>query len=155
MSILTTRFAALAIAMTLMGPVSAFPADTSETPASTATTGDLDSARALVDAQKYGEALPALQKLDQESPNNPDILNLIGFSLRKTGKTAEALDYYSRALALNPQHRGANEYLGELYLETKQPEKAKERLDVLHQACGDCEEFKDLQTEIDRYTRGG
>ena len=90
-------------------------------------------------------------KLDQEDPNNPDVLNLTGFSLRKTGKIAEALDYYNRALALNPQHRGANEYLGELYLETKQPEKAKERLEVLRQACGDCEEFEDLQKQIEQY----
>jgi predicted Zn-dependent protease len=151
MSIVTARIAALAIAMTLLGSAAAFPVDTNETPASAATAGDLDSARALVDAQKFDEALPALQKLDQESPNNPDILNLIGFSLRKTGKMSEALDYYNRALALNPQHRGANEYLGELYLETKQPEKAKERLEVLHQACGDCEEFEDLQKEINQY----
>jgi predicted Zn-dependent protease len=152
MSIFTVRIVTLAMAMTLLGPVSAFPVDTNETPASSAAAaGDLDAARALVDAQKYDEALPALQKLDQESPNNPDILNLIGFSLRKTGKTSEALDYYNRALALNPQHRGANEYLGELYLETKQPEKAKERLEVLHNACGDCEEFEDLQKKINQY----
>jgi predicted Zn-dependent protease len=151
MSTFTVRTVALAVAMTLLGSVSAFPVDTNETPASAATTGDLDSARALVDAQKYDDALPALQKLDQDSPNNPDILNLIGFSLRKTGKMTEALDYYTRALTLNPQHRGANEYLGELYLETKQPEKAKERLEVLRQACGDCEEFEDLQKQIAQY----
>jgi predicted Zn-dependent protease len=151
MSMFTVRIVALAVAMTLLGPVSAFPVDTNETPASSAAAGDLDAARALVNAQKYDEALPALQALDQESPNNPDVLNLIGFSLRKTGKTSEALDYYNRALALNPQHRGANEYLGELYLETKQPDKAKERLEVLRNACGDCEELEDLQKQIAQY----
>jgi predicted Zn-dependent protease len=154
MSRFISSIAPLGLACLLAGPVGAYAADTSETPANSEST-DFNSARALVDAQKYDEALTALRQLDQQGPNNPDVLNLIGFSLRKIGKMDEALDYYDRALALNPQHRGANEYLGELYLQTKQPEKAKERLDVLHQACGDCEEFKDLQTEIDRYTRGG
>jgi predicted Zn-dependent protease len=152
MSRFTSSIALLALACLLAGPVGAYAADTSETPANLKS-ADLNSARALVDAQKYDEALTALRQLNQESPDNPDLLNLIGFTLRKIGKTDEALDYYDRALALNPQHRGANEYLGELYLETKQPEKAKERLEVLHQACGDCEEFKDLRTEINRYAR--
>lgn len=146
----TLRFAAFALACSLFGPVSALGADTEETPAS-ASSIDFDLLRTLVDAQKYDEALTGLRRLDQQSPNNPDVLNLIGFSLRKTGKLDEALDYYNRALALNPQHRGANEYLGELYLETKRPEKARERLDVLRQACGDCEEFEDLQKEISLY----
>lgn len=150
MSVPFPRLAALAMLAGLLAPFSAIAADTEETPASAAT-GDFDSARALVDAQKYDEALPALRKIDQQSPNNPDVLNLIGFSLRKTGKMGEALEYYNRALALNPHHRGANEYLGELYLETKQPEKAKERLAVLQRDCGDCEEFEDLQKEINQY----
>jgi predicted Zn-dependent protease len=150
MSVLPTRVATLAFIAMLAAPCAAFAADTEETPAS-ATMGDFDTARALVDSQKYDEALPMLHQLDQQGPNNPDVLNLIGFSLRKTGKMDEALDYYSRALALNPRHRGANEYLGELYLEMKQPEKAKERLAVLSQTCGDCEEFEDLSAQIDRY----
>jgi predicted Zn-dependent protease len=150
MSVPASRLAALAIVAGLLSPAAAIAADTEETPASAAA-GDLDSARTLVDAQKYQEALPALRQLDQQSPNNPDILNLIGFSLRKTGKTEEAFDYYNRALALNPHHRGANEYLGELYLETRQPEKAKERLAVLHADCGECEEFEDLQQQINQY----
>ncbi len=150
MSVLSTRFAAIAFACVLSGSYAALAADTEETPASTAM-GDFDTAQALVDSQKYDEALAMLHQLDQQSPNNPDVLNLIGFSLRKNGKMDEALDYYNRALALNPQHRGANEYLGELYLEMKQPEKARERLAVLAQTCGDCEEFEDLNAQVDRY----
>jgi predicted Zn-dependent protease len=142
--------AAFALSSAMLLPIPSFAADTVETPAPAAI-GSLEAARALVDAQKYDEALPALRQIDQQNPNNPDVLNLIGFSLRRTGKMDEALDYYNRALALNPQHRGANEYLGELYLQTGQPEKAKQRLEVLRQACGDCEEFEDLQKEISQY----
>ena len=42
-----------------------------------------------------------------------------GLDYRKTGKWADALAFYKRALALElePKHVGANEYLGELYLE--------------------------------------
>jgi predicted Zn-dependent protease len=146
----TFRLAVLTAACFVLASSCAFAVDTEETPA-TAAVPDFDSTRALVNEQKFDEALPALRQLDQQSPNNPDILNLIGFSLRKTGKTDEALGYYTRALALNPTHLGANEYLGELYLETRQPDKAKERLAVLRQACGDCEEFEDLSAQIDRY----
>jgi predicted Zn-dependent protease len=146
----TFRLAVLTAACVMLASACAFAVDTEETPA-TATVADVDSARTLVDAQKFDEALPMLRQLDQQSPDNPDILNLIGFSLRKTGKMDEALGYYTRALALNPTHLGANEYLGELYLETRQPDKAKERLAVLRQACGDCEEFEDLSAQIDRY----
>lgn len=150
MLFLSIRAAALAAVCVSLGALSAFAADTEETPASAAIP-TLESARALVDAQKFDEALPILRQIDQQVPHDPDVLNLIGFSLRKTGKLDEALDFYGQALALNPQHLGANEYLGELYLETKHPEKAKERLAVLQAACGDCEQFEELQAQIARY----
>lgn len=150
MSTRSLRFSILAVACALAAPAGAIAADTVEEPTS-ASTGELDSVRTLVDAQQYDAALPALRRLDQQNPNNPDVLNLIGYSLRKTGDMTGALDYYNRALALDPQHRGANEYLGELYLETKQPDKARERLEVLRQACGYCEEFQDLQGQINQY----
>jgi predicted Zn-dependent protease len=101
-----------------------------------------------VDAGAYQSALTRLMALDQETPNDPDILNLIGFSLRKTGHPDQALDYYGRALAQKPDHLGANEYLGELYLELKQPAKAQERLAVLEKACGACEEYRELKEKI-------
>jgi predicted Zn-dependent protease len=144
------RVAAFAVVLTLFVSVNAYAADTEETPASD-NLADFDTVQRMVDAQHYEEALPLLFHLNEEGPNNPDVLNLIGFSLRKTGKTDEALSYYLRALALNPEHLGANEYLGELFLEMKQPAKAKERLAVLQKACGDCEQFEDLQAQIDRH----
>ena len=109
---------------------------------------DFTAVKALVDAGKYDDAMPQLTALDKATPNNPDILNLIGFSLRKTGHPDQALDYYNRALALQPAHLGANEYLGELYLELKQPAKAAERLAVLQQACGTCEQYQELKEKI-------
>jgi len=109
---------------------------------------DYMAVKAQVDNGDYSAALTRLSALAQETPNDPDILNLIGFSLRKTGHPDQALDYYNRALAQNPEHLGANEYLGELYLELKQPAKAGERLAVLEKACGDCEEYQELKEKI-------
>jgi len=142
---------ALLLAAGAVGGVAgpAWAVDTTETTASELNPG-YAPAKSLVEAGKYGEALDALKKLDAQSPNNPDVLNLIGFSLRKTGHMGSALDYYIRALALKPDHLGANEYLGELYLELRQPAKAKERLETLRRACSDCEEFRDLRDKINQ-----
>jgi predicted Zn-dependent protease len=125
----------------------AFAEDDTVTP-DNAANPDYMAVKAQVDNGDYDAALTRLIALDKETPNDADILNLIGFSLRKTGHPEQALDYYGRALAQNPEHLGANEYLGELYLELKQPAKAAERLAVLQKACGDCEEYTELKEKI-------
>jgi tetratricopeptide (TPR) repeat protein len=84
-------------------------------------------------------------------PSNADAYNYLGYANRKLGKHSEALMYYQKALSLEPEHLGANEYLGELYLEMKQLPQAEERLAVLQNACGDCEEYEDLKAEIEEY----
>ncbi len=63
-----------------------------------------------------------------------------------------ALAHYGRALELEPEHRGANEYLGELYLDLGQLAKAEERLQVLDKACFfGCEEYSELKAKIEAY----
>jgi predicted Zn-dependent protease len=120
-----------------------------DTPApDNAANSDYLAVKAQVDAGDYQAALPKLTALDKATPNDADILNLIGFSLRKTGHPDQALDYYNRALAQKPDHLDANEYLGELYLELKQPAKAEERLAVLQKACGNCEQYQELKEKI-------
>ena len=136
------------VAALLLGTsTAAFAVDEQVTP-DNAANPDFTATKAMVDAGKYEDAMPNLLALDKATPNNPDVLNLIGFSLRKTGHPDQALDYYNRALALKPDHLGANEYLGELYLELKMPDKAAERLAVLQKACGNCDEYQDLKTKI-------
>jgi len=105
-------------------------------------------AKSLIDDDKYSEAIPILQKLIKDKGAYADALNLLGYSYRKSGDATTALDYYNQALAMEPKHLGANEYLGELYLEMKQPDKAKERLAVLKAACGDCDEYEELENAI-------
>lgn len=110
----------------------------------------LSDARAFIKASKWPQAITLLKRIVAGSPNNADALNLLGYSLRKSGDTANALGFYLKALKINPRHKGANEYLGELYVETGHMDKAKERLEVLAKLCGNttCEEYEDLEKAI-------
>ena len=80
--------------------------------------------------------------------NNPDILNYLGFTLRKTDKFEEAEKYYLAGLKIKPDHNGINEYLGELYVKTGRMDLAKERLAVL-KSCN-CEEYGELKEVIEK-----
>jgi Tfp pilus assembly protein PilF len=101
---------------------------------------------------KYDNAKAYLEKALAAAPNDADALNLMGFTARKLGDPRQSLAYYNKVLAQNPSHLGANEYLGELYLEMKDVKKAEERLSVLQQACGgNCEEYQDLKGKIDQF----
>ena len=108
-------------------------------------------AEELIDDEDYAEAIPLLQKSIQEKGEYADALNLLGYANRKLGDKAKAMTYYTKALNMEPNHLGANEYLGELYLEMNDLPKAEERLAVLKNACGDCDEFDDLEDEIEDY----
>ena len=94
------------------------------------------------------EALKKLQKAYKNDKNNPDILNYLGFTLRKTGKLEEAEKYYLAGLKIKPDHNGINEYLGELYVNTGRMELAKERLAVLKNC--NCEEYSELKEIIEK-----
>jgi tetratricopeptide (TPR) repeat protein len=108
-------------------------------------------AKKLIDRERYAEAIPLLQKSIRQKGEYADALNLLGYSNRKLGDMAKAMTYYSKALNKEPKHLGANEYMGELYLEMNDLPKAEERLAVLKAACGDCEEYEELADEIADY----
>jgi tetratricopeptide (TPR) repeat protein len=118
------------------------------------TSGDVDlaSARAKIKAQDYKGALAELRDLAEDT-QNADIYNLLGFTLRKTGDYATSLSYYTKALDLQPDHKAAREYLGELYVETGRMDKAKEQLAALTKLCpSGCEEREDLEHAIKEKT---
>ena len=85
---------------------------------------DLESVRAKIKAKDFKAALEEL-RLMTANFDNADVYNLLGFSLRKTGQYPQAYVYYRKALDLDPGHKGALEYLGELYVETGQIDKAR------------------------------
>ncbi len=110
------------------------------------------AAKQLVEDGKYAEAVPLLENVVATDKQNADAFNYLGYSYRQLGDTDSALTYYQTALELEPRHRGANEYLGELYLILGDLPKAQERLDVLDRACFfGCDEYTELKNAIAEY----
>ena len=108
----------------------------------------------LIDDHKYQQAITELDKALKDEPDNADLLNLMAYSQRQLKHYDIALECYLKALQIDPRHRGANEYLGELYLQIGQPDKAEERLEVLDKECFfGCEEFDDLEAAIANYRK--
>ena len=106
----------------------------------------------LIDAENYESAISELENALSKSPEDADLLNLLAYSQRKLMRFDIALINYQKALEIEPEHRGANEYLGELYLQLGQLDNALERLKVLDDACFfGCEEFDDLEEAIQIY----
>ena len=96
----------------------------------------------------YSKALGKLEQAYKTDRNNPDILNYLGFTLRKTGKLKEAEKYYLAGLKIKPDHNGINEYLGELYIQTGRKNLAEERLAVLKNC--KCKEYEELKEIIEK-----
>ena len=94
----------------------------------------------------YDKAYKKLLEANKADSNNPDILNYLGFTLRKAEKYEQAEKYYLQGLKIKPDHNGINEYLGELYVQTQRMDLAKERLAVLKDC--NCEEYKELEEVI-------
>ena len=94
----------------------------------------------------YSQAFNKLEKAYKSDKKNPDILNYMGFTTRKTGNFEKAEKFYLEGLSLKPNHNGINEYLGELYVVTNRIDLANERLKIL-QSCN-CKEYDSLKQII-------
>ena len=97
--------------------------------------------------KRYAKAQKLLLKSNSEKPNKADTLNYLGFTTRKLGDYENGEKYYLQGLAIEPNHIGINEYLGELYVATNRLDLAKERLKIL-ESCN-CEEYTELKQIID------
>ena len=113
---------------------------------------DFEPVMELIAAEKYQLAIDMLHDELDNDPDNPDIMSLLGFSYRKIQNYEDALTFYEWALKAEPDHRGANEYLGELYLQTNQFDKAVEQLQILDNLCRtNCKEYTKLKQMIDSF----
>ena len=72
---------------------------------------------AATQQKEYARAVELFQQALQTDSRNPDVLNMLAFSLRKSGHLDEAFDYYRQALEIKPQFPEAREYLGEAHLQ--------------------------------------
>ena len=102
----------------------------------------------LAKAQQWQQAEALLRDLRQDAANSADVWNWSGYVARKSGRLSEAFPYYDKALAIDPKHRGAHEYLGEAYLQNGEREKARQQLQILQGLCGQCEEAQDLAAAL-------
>ena len=97
--------------------------------------------------KRYAKAQKLLLKSNKKKPLQADTLNYLGFTTRKLGDYKNGEKYYLLGLEIDPNHKGINEYLGELYVATNRMDLAKERLKVL-ETCN-CEEYNELKEIIE------
>ena len=97
--------------------------------------------------KRYSKALKYLLKSNKEKPLQADTLNYLGFTSRKLGDYENGEKYYLQGLKINPNHKGINEYLGELYFATNRIDLVKERLNILKNC--NCEEYEELKKIIE------
>ena len=127
------------VVLLAFGLTPAFAADTAPDPAAV-----LQEARAAIDAGDYSGAMASLAEVVAADPQNADALNLLGYVSRKSGDMTNAASYYQAALAINPNHFGALEYQGEMFVMLNQMDDAKANLAKLEAECAPCEEYDDL-----------
>ena len=107
--------------------------------------------------KKYDKSLKLLKKLTKREDlgtRRADIYNLLCFSYRKLDNPEldKSFAAYMMALEIDPEHAGAHEYLGELYLMRDQKNQAMRMLSKLENLVGkNAEEYKDLLQAIENY----
>ena len=112
---------------------------------------DFEMGMQAVQAKDWATARYHLDIAAAAEPANPDILNLLGYTYRNQKDYVLAFKYYHEALRLNPDHKGAHEYIGEAYVLTGDKAKARVHLQALERICGQqCEEYIDLARAIAR-----
>ena len=106
----------------------------------------------MIEQERFLDAIDELHYELDNDPDNADIMSLLGFSYRKTQNYDDAMTFYEWALNAKPNHLGANEYLGELYLETDRLDKAEQQLEKLSDICSsNCKEYHTLKKAINTY----
>jgi len=89
----------------------------------------------LINKGQYQAAFNDLSLTSAAAGPHPDITTYMGYTQRKMGNYKTAKNYYALALAVDPNHKGANEYLGELYVEIGEMDLAKQQLAKLETIC--------------------
>ena len=109
-----------------------------------------------IKAKEYARAIPLLEGVTQREPQNADAYNWLAYATRKNGDPRASIPIYQKALAIDPKHKGAHEYIGEAYLMLGDLPKAKEHLKTLDSLCFiTCEEYRDLKRAVQAYEKSG
>ncbi len=122
----------------------ALAADIQSTPADNARSDDFSVGKQAIDAKNWSLAASRFSKVVAKDPGNADAYNYLGYSSRWMGKYDEAFAAYGKALALDPQHKGALSYSGIAYLKNGQRAQAEAQLVKLQTVCASCTETAEL-----------
>jgi tetratricopeptide (TPR) repeat protein len=107
-----------------------------------------------IKAGQYPAAIGLLEGVVTRDATNADAYNWLAYATRKNGDPARAIPIYEKALAIDPEHRGAHEYIGEAYLQLDNLAKAKEHLARLDRLCFfPCSEYRDLKKAVNSYEK--
>lgn len=147
-----TALASVGLAAWLLGATVSAGAVDSPPPASVHAVDPLRAARAAIARQRWDDALLELRR----APDNgsADWHNLMGYAMRKqpAPDLAAAQRHYDAALRIDPDHKGALEYAGELALVKGDLATAEAHLARLVRLCAaGCEERDDLQRAVARF----
>jgi len=110
---------------------------------------ELASASKLIYKAQYKKAIEKLEEAIKSEPDNAEAWNLLGYASRKKGDLNTSAKAYNKALSIDPNHKNALEYQGELFLMQRDKTSAESNLAKLQQLCPDgCEQLDELTQAI-------
>jgi tetratricopeptide (TPR) repeat protein len=128
------------------------PPDERNRPAGKPEDPDYTAGVAAIKAKDYPAAIKRMEAVVARNASDADALNGLAYATRLTGDPTTSIPIYQKALAVNPKHRGAHEYIGEAYLALGDLPKAKEHLAKLNSLCFfPCSEYTDLKKAVQDY----
>ena len=160
---MTTLVRVIAAIALLTGASAALPASDAQAAGSSSNSSDQPSAdqrniqrgQQAIEAGDWERAAMFLERAAEADARNADVFNLLAYSYRHLDRIDDAFEAYGKALALDPGHRGAHEYIGEAYLLVGDSAMAEEHLSILKEVCGGaCEEAEELAEAIVRFKAG-
>jgi tetratricopeptide (TPR) repeat protein len=110
--------------------------------------------KAALQQENWDGAILLFEEALKDLSGSADVQNFLGYAYRKSGNLNKALEHYGLALEINPDHKGALEYLGEAYITLGDLSNANVQLKRLKRICSPipCEEVKELELAIKRAT---
>lgn len=118
------------------------------TPVQNARVDDFTAGKSALEARQWRLASEHFGKVVAQDARNADAWNLLGYSLRWQERYDEAFAAYGKALAIDPNHKGALHYSGIGYLKVGRQAAAEEQLARLQKICAGCTETSQLAKAV-------
>ena len=144
-----TNITLLFIGLVLFQGTNVYAMGNQDAKPSQAKNNEFNDGKSAVYSGRFETAIQILKKVISDEPRNADAHNYLGYSYRKLGKLDLAASSYFKVFAINPDHKGALEYQGELFLKQGNLSAAKLNLEKLAKLCSsNCKEYAELKRAI-------